>query len=190
MEPLDHLTSKETTQKDWKTVLKRIQQVRKRRITKLAECPGTSVATTGLNGKYFGDKTMQMETPLCRRLEINNNNPAFNFKRQSIVIKDENNAAQAMTSIGGLDNRLQIWLLPLGFTWEKRTMMLIRTTLLMSRSRCTLTTSKISRKADFETTSKLSSSRISCLRPKARKVRTRELRSRKSYLVNCKEIKL
>lgn len=138
-------------------------------------------------GNILGDRTMQMETPLCRRLEINNNNPAFNFKRQSVVIKDENNAAQAMTSIGGLDNRLQIWLLPLGFTWEKRTMMLIRTTLLMSRSRCTLTTSKISRKADFETTSKLSSSRI---RPKARKVRTRELRSRKSYLVNCKEIKL
>lgn len=30
-----------------------------------------------------------------------------------------------MTSIGGLDNGLQIWLLPLGFTWEKRMMMLI-----------------------------------------------------------------
>lgn len=61
---------------------------------------------------------MQMETPLCRRLEINHNNPAFNFKRQSTVIKDENNAAQAMTSIGGLDNRLQIWLLPLGETHD------------------------------------------------------------------------
>lgn len=167
-----------------------MQQVRKRRITKLTERPGTFVATKGLRRKYFGERKTQIETPLCRRLEINNNKPAFNFKRlrQSIVIKDENNAAQGMTHIGGLDNRLRIWLLPLGFAWEKRTMMLISTTLLVSWSCFTLTTSKISRKPNFETTTKLSSYRISCSRPKTRKVRTREFRSRKTSLVNCKEI--